>query len=88
MIATGPLGGYAVEIGLVIASPDAVAADVVGAQLLGFHVQAVRHLWEAGRLGLGETDIEKMAFPGLGLREAIAAFTEAAYGKRLTFESA
>jgi uncharacterized protein (DUF362 family) len=88
MIATGPLGGYAVETGLVIASPDAVAADVVGAQLLGFNVQAVRHLWEAGRLGLGETDIEKMAFPGLGLREAIAAFTEAAYGKRLTFESA
>src|SRR5215212_2181127 len=88
MIATGPLGGYTVETGLVIASPDAVAADVVGAQLLGFNVQAVRHLWEAGRLGLGETDIEKMAFPGLGLREAIAAFTEAAYGKRLTFESA
>lgn len=33
--------------GLVIASRDAVAADVVGARLLGFRVQAVRHLWEA-----------------------------------------
>jgi uncharacterized protein (DUF362 family) len=87
MIATGPLGGYAVETGLVIASTDPVAADVVGAQLLGFTVQAVRYLWEAGRLGLGETDTEKIAFPGMGLREAIAAFTEAAYGKRLTFES-
>ena len=88
MIATGPLGGYAVETGLVIAGADAVAADVVGAKLLGFNVQAVRHLWEAGRLGLGETDTEKMDFPGLSLREAIEAFTEAAYGKRLTFESA
>jgi uncharacterized protein (DUF362 family) len=88
MIATGPLGGYAVETGLVIASTDAVAADVVGAKLLGFDTQAVRHLWEAGRLGLGETDTEKMDFPCLGLREAIEAFTEAAYGKRLTFESA
>jgi hypothetical protein len=26
---------------------DPLAADVVGAKLLGFQVQAVRHLWEA-----------------------------------------
>src|SRR5205085_3514042 len=44
MIASGPLGGHAVETGLVIASTDALAADVVGAKLLGFNVQAVRHL--------------------------------------------
>lgn len=88
MIATGPLGGCPVETGVVIASTDAVAADVVGANLLGFHTQAVRHLWEAGRLGLGETKTEKMHFPALSLKEAIEAFTEAAYGKRLTFESA
>ena len=88
MIATGPLGGHAVETGLVIASTDALAADVVGAKLLGFNLQAVRHLWEAERLGLGEGDTEKMEFPALKLREAIEAFTEAAYGERLTFESA
>jgi uncharacterized protein (DUF362 family) len=88
MIATGPLGGHAVETGLVIASSDAVAADVVGAKLLGFNVQAVRHLWEVQRLGLGETDTDRMEFPALGLEEAIQAFTEAAYGERLTFESA
>ena len=34
MIATGPLGGYAVETGIVVASTDPVAADVVGARLL------------------------------------------------------
>jgi uncharacterized protein (DUF362 family) len=88
MIATGPLGGHAVETGIVIASTDALAADVVGAELLGFGVQAVRHLWEAERLGLGETDTNRMDFPALSLREAIEAFTEAAYGERLTFESA
>jgi uncharacterized protein (DUF362 family) len=88
MIATGPLGGYAVETGIVIASTDALAADIVGARLLGFGPQAVRHLWQAGRLGLGETDEKKMEFPALSLREAIEAFTEAAYGKRLTFEHA
>jgi len=88
MIGTGPLGGHAVETGLVIASTDAVAADVVGAKLLGFGPQAVRHLWEAGRLALGETDVDKMEFPALSLREAIGTFTEAAYGERLTFEHA
>jgi uncharacterized protein (DUF362 family) len=88
MIGTGPLGGHTVETGLVIASTDAVAADAVGAQLLGFTPQGVRHLWEAGRLGLGETDTDKMKFPGLSLRQAIEAFTEAAYGRRLTFEHA
>jgi uncharacterized protein (DUF362 family) len=56
----------------VIASTDAVAADVVGAQLLGFGPQAVRHLWEAGRLGLGETDTDQMDFSAMSLRQAIS----------------
>lgn len=86
MVATGPLGGHAVETGIVIASRDAIAADVVGARLLGFTPQAVRHIWEAGRMGLGETDLDDMEFPGLPVREAIGAFTEAVYGERLTFE--
>src|SRR5207248_4880460 len=83
MIGTGPLGGHAVETGLVIASTDPVAADVVGARLLGFLPQAVRHLWEAARLGIGESDTDEMTFPALGLRQAVEAFTEAAYGERL-----
>lgn len=87
MIGLGPLMGHAVETGLVIASRDPVAADVVGARLLGFAAQGVRHLWEAGRLGLGETDTDKMDFPGLSLPDAWAKFTEAAYGHALSFES-
>jgi len=86
MIATGPLGGLPVETGLVIASTDPLAADVVGAKLLGFGPQAVRHLWEAGRLGLGETRTAQMEFPALSLEQAIERFTEAAYGRRLTFD--
>ena len=46
------------------------------AQLLGFRPQAVRHLWEAGRLGLGETDVERMSFPVLSLKDAIEALPE------------
>jgi uncharacterized protein (DUF362 family) len=88
MIGTGPLGGHVVETGLVIASTDALAADVVGARLLGFEPQAVRHLWEADKLGLGVSDTDKMHFPAMSMREAVEAFTEAAYGERLTFEHA
>jgi len=88
MIGTGPLGGHAVETGIVIASADALAADVVGARLLGFTTQAVRHLWEAARLGVGESDIGRMRFPALSLRDAIGRSTEAAYGERLDFEHA
>jgi uncharacterized protein (DUF362 family) len=88
MIATGPTGGIPVETGLVIASTDPLAADCVGAKLLGFHPQAVRHLWEADRLGLGEADTSRMDFPALGLDAAAKAFTEAAYGKGITLRGA
>jgi hypothetical protein len=47
--------------------------------------QAVRHIWEAGRPGVGETDADKMDFPAMSLREAIEAFTYADYGERLNF---
>jgi len=86
MIGLGPIGGHTFETGLCIASTDPVAADVVGAQLLGFSAQAVRHLWEAGRIGLGETECERMRFPAMKLEEAFAAFTEAAYGKKLSLD--
>ncbi|MEW6296420.1 MAG: DUF362 domain-containing protein [Thermodesulfobacteriota bacterium] len=86
MIGTGPLGGHVVETGVVIASTDALAADVVGTRLLGFQPQAVRHLWEAGRVGVGEMDSVQMSFPALSLHQAIATFTAAAYGHALTFD--
>ena len=86
MIGTGPLGGVPIETGLVIASRDALAADVVGARLLGFELQGVRHLWEAARLGLGESDTDRMRFPGMDLEQAMRAFNERAYGRELTFE--
>lgn len=88
MIGTGPLGGHAVETGPVVASTDPLAADAAGARLPGFRSQAVRHPWEAGRLGVGEADTDRMDFPALSLKEASGAFTAAAYVERLTFEHA
>jgi uncharacterized protein (DUF362 family) len=86
MVGYGPIGGKAVHTGLVIASRDPLAADVVGARLLGFSAQAVRHLWEAARLRVGQSDTERMTFPGMQLAEAFAAFTQAVYGKAIELE--
>jgi hypothetical protein len=37
-------------------------------------------------LGIGEAEIDKMAFPALSLEDAIGAFTTAACGKPLKFQ--
>jgi uncharacterized protein (DUF362 family) len=88
MIGLGPIGGHTVDAGMVVASTDPLAADVVGAQLLGFNLQGVRHLWEAQRLGVGEGDIEKIQLAGMSMEEAFQAFTKAAYGKALSLDQA
>lgn len=80
MVGHGPIGGHVAETGMIVASTDPLAADVVGARLLGFTTQAVRHLWEAERLGVGIADVERMTFPALGLWEAAAVFWERVYG--------
>ena len=88
MVGYGPIGGRAIETGLVIASTDPLAADAVGAQLLGFEVQGVRHLWEAARLGVGEHEFERMRFPVLDLVSAFSLFSKVAYGKEFDLEHA
>ena len=88
MVGYGPIGGHTVETGLAIASTDPLAADVVGARLLGFKLQAVRHLWEAARLEVGEAEIENMRFPVLELPIAFAVFTRAVYGRQFELEHA
>lgn len=88
MIGLGPIGGHTFETGLCIASTDALAADVAGAFLLGFRTQAVRHLWEAWKLGLGGADVDDFAYPALDIKRAFALFTKAAYGKAINPEHA
>lgn len=80
MVGIGPLGGRAVDTGLVVASTDPLAADVVGARILGFSIHAVQHLALAARLGIGEWDTGQMEIRGLGLEEAFAIFCRNVYG--------
>ena len=69
------------ETGLVIASRDAVAADAAGAELFGFNMQAVRHIFVANRMGLGDGRTSAMIFPRLSLADAMQAFTRLVYAQ-------
>ena len=81
MIGTGPIFGQAVDTpGRIIASTDPVAADSVGARLLGFLPQGVAYLYGLYKDGLGEANPKNMTIKGLDLVEAEKIFSKAAYG--------
>jgi uncharacterized protein (DUF362 family) len=88
MLGMGPIGGYTVETGMVVASTDQLAADVVAAKLLGFGLEAVSHLWQASKLGPGSVDMNQMDFPGMSVEDAFAAFTKKVYGRALSTKHA
>ncbi len=89
MIGTGPIGGKAIETGLVVAGRNPVSVDTVGAFLLGFETLGVQHLHQAVQLGLGTpySDSEKEGAPGrlkvvgMPVQEAAKVFQRAAYGQ-------
>lgn len=87
MIGTGPSEGIAVDTGgLIIASTDPVAADTIGARLLGFLPQAVAYLYELYEDKIGEADPSKMILTGLSLAEAERLFSMSAYGREIILD--
>ncbi len=60
----GPVNGDAVDWKIAIASCDAVAADIFTADLMGFDLSKVGHLWYLQKMGYGEGDINKMEIVG------------------------
>ncbi|SET32348.1 Uncharacterized conserved protein, DUF362 family [Natronincola peptidivorans] len=88
MIGTGPSDGKAVNTeGLIIAATDPVAADAVGARLLGFLPQAVQYIYRLYKEGAGEADPKKMTIKGLTLEEAEKLFSKAAYGQEILLDA-
>nr|WP_041721006.1 DUF362 domain-containing protein [Alkaliphilus metalliredigens] len=87
MIGTGPSDGKAVDTkGLVIAATDAIAADAVGARLLGFLPQAVQYLYALHHAKVGEADPKNMTIKGMTLEEAEKHFSKAAYGQEIVLD--
>ncbi len=87
MIGTGPSHGVAVDTkGLIIASTDAVAADTIGARLLGFKPQAIHYLYSLIQSKMGEGDIKNIEIKGLSIEEGERIFSMAAYGQEIILD--
>lgn len=74
MIVKGPTHGKTFESELIIASKDCVAADSVGAHLLGFN--RVKHILDCEKLGLGNASLDNIEIAGISLNEAMKIFIE------------
>jgi uncharacterized protein (DUF362 family) len=59
MEGNGPISGEPVESGVLVFANDPVAADTVGASLMGFDPEKIAYIAEAGRF-LGQTDRGRM----------------------------
>ena len=60
----GPVNGDPVDWRIAIAGCDAVAADIFAADLMGFDLSKVGHLWYLQKMGYGEGNIQKMEIVG------------------------
>lgn len=65
----GPAQGEPYNLGLIVASSDAVAVDAVLSKIVGIKPQQVTSTEEAYRLGLGQVDLEKVEVFGESLEE-------------------
>lgn len=64
MEGNGPIGGTPVEHKVAVASTDWVAADRIGAELMGFDFAQVGYIWFAAQAGIGEGDLSKIEILG------------------------
>jgi uncharacterized protein (DUF362 family) len=59
-----PATGYSVELGLIIASQDAWAADTVAGEIVGFDMKRLFYFEKAERMGLGTVNLEDIEIVG------------------------
>ena len=60
----GPGGGDPVDLGVVVASSDVLAADTVMAEVMGFDSKEIGYIYYADKIGLGEGKIENIEVLG------------------------
>ncbi len=70
----GPVDGTALHVGVAVASMDPVAADAVGATLMGIDPRALGYLDSLARAGQGTLDLAKMDVPLQLLRDRARMF--------------
>ncbi len=70
----GPEFGDPVKWGVAVTSCDAVAADCLAAQLMGFRVSDIGYLWYCQRKGLGVSDMRDMDILGANPKDCYHRF--------------
>lgn len=70
----GPTDGTAVHVGVALASMDPLAADAVGATLMGIDPHAIAYLHGLAEAGQGTIDLAKMDVPLQALRDRSRMF--------------
>jgi uncharacterized protein (DUF362 family) len=70
----GPVLGTPVEMGLIIASQDPVAADAVASTVMGFDPKEIRIIDGASKAGIGTADLEKIEVVGTPIKEVQRRF--------------
>lgn len=74
MEGNGPVGGTPVDHRIAVASTDWVAADSVGAQLMGFDARKVGYLVFCAQAGMGQIDLDRMEILGASVPEVARTY--------------
>jgi uncharacterized protein (DUF362 family) len=70
----GPTEGKPVNLRLAVASTDFIAADSIGARLMGFDPEEIGYLHHAIAAGLGEGGLDRIRILGAPLKDCIRPF--------------
>ena len=73
----GPIAGLPKKLGLILTSTNAVAADAVACNIMGFNPKKIKHIMTAHKRGLGPVDIKKMKLSGEKLKDVRDPFEAA-----------
>jgi uncharacterized protein (DUF362 family) len=76
MEGNGPVDGTPVDHRVCVVSNDWLAADTVGAELMGLGIAKVGHLTYAAQAGLGQADLSKIEILGPALKDHIKIYKE------------
>ena len=83
MEGNGPISGEPVAAGVLVFADDPVAADTVGATLMGFDPERVPYISEAGRF-LGQTDPSRIGQRGEDPDRSVYSFARPPVGESIT----
>jgi uncharacterized protein (DUF362 family) len=69
MEGNGPIHGPTKELGIIMASDNVLANDLVATQVMKFDYRKIKHLANAIRLGLGPSSIDQISIEGVPLSD-------------------